>query len=179
MNPPNDHRDVYFESQFSSEDHQGYVHWVQGQYDGYWEAQVATKLGTALLMTAGVALAEANAAIALLDTQEIFPGDEQYTEKLNAFLTVVRRRRMLLSPQLTPIFGHHSQEPLVEIGWYKVARTVTIEGAIEEASIILDCANTAIVDGLLSKVLESAGTKKPLAARIFSNLRKARRESFK
>lgn len=168
-----DHSSILFSSGITP-DGEGCVRWQQGQYEGYWETWKATNLATALLLVAGIALAEGNLSEGLLESQDLKPDSEEYKFKQAQVLYLIRSTRQEIHPQLSPIFGYHTQQPLVEIGWYKTARTVTIEGAVEEAKIILEAANAAIVDGLLSKSMSAAGIKDRLQQKVFQKMREGR-----
>jgi hypothetical protein len=169
-----DHSTIHFSSAIDDSSGVVYVRWLQGQYEGYWEAEIAINLATALLLVAGVALAEATLSEALLESQDLKPDSEEYKVKQAQVLHLIRSTRMEIHPQLQPIFGYHTQQPLVEIGWYKTERTTTIEGAIQEAKIMLEAANTAIIDGLLSKSLTASGIKDRLQQKVFQKMREAR-----
>ncbi len=169
-----DHNHILFSSGITL-DGKGCVRWQQGQYEDYWGAEKAINLATALLLVAGIALAEGNLSEALLGiSQDVEPGAEEYKIKQAQVLHLIRSTRQEIHPQLSPIFGYHTQQPLVEIGWYKTARTVSIEGAIEEAKIILEAANAAIVDGLLLKSMAAAGIKDRLQQKVFQKMREGR-----
>jgi hypothetical protein len=168
-----DHNHILFSSGITT-DGQGCVRWQQGQYEDYWAAEKAINLATALLLVAGIALAEGNLSCALIESQDVEPGTEEYKMKQAQVLHLIRSTRQEIHPQLSPIFGYHTQQPLVEIGWYKTARTVTIEGAVEEAKIILEAANAAIVDSLLSRSMTAAGIKDRLQNKVFQKMREGR-----
>lgn len=168
-----DHDHIFFSSGIAPGG-DGCVRWQQGQYDGYWETERAINYATALLLVAGIALAEGTLSEALLETQDLKPDTEAYKAKQAQVLHLIRSTRMEIHPQLSPIFGYHTAQPLVEIGWYKTARTVSIEGAMEEAKIILEAANAAIVDGLLSKSMTAAGIKDRFQQKVFQKMREER-----
>jgi hypothetical protein len=173
MSDLTDHSSILFSSGISP-DGDGCVRWQQGQYEDYWGADKAINLATALLLVAGIALAEGNLSEGLLESQDVEPGTEAYKVKQAQVLHLIRSTRQEIHPQLSPIFGYHTQQPLVEIGWYKTSRTVSIEGAVEEAKIILEAANAAIVDSLLSKSMTAAGIKDRLQQKVFQKMREGR-----
>lgn len=174
MIDPTNHSSILISSGIAP-DGSGCVRWQQGQYDGYWEPEHATNYATALLLVAGIALAEGTLSEGLLESLEIEPETEVYKAKLAQILHLIRATRMEIHPQLKPIFGYHSQQPLVEIGWYKTARTVSIEGAMEEAKTMMEAANAAIVDGLLSRSMTAAGIKDRLQHKVFKKMREGRK----
>jgi hypothetical protein len=171
--PVRSHSDIFFSSHIA--DGVGVVQWQQGQYTGLWEPEAAIKVGAAMLLVAGVSLAEGTIAVALLNGQKLTPGTPEHMQELSNILQVIRATRIEIDSCLRPIFGYHSQEPLVEIGLYKTARTVSVDGAVEEATIILEVANAAIIDGLLDTALTKAGVKGRLQEKVFANLRLARK----
>jgi hypothetical protein len=166
------HDSIFFTSHIA--DGVGVVQWRQGQYTGLWEPAAAIKIGSAILLVAGISLAEGTIAVALLNGQQLTPGTPEYLQELSNILQVIRSTRVEIEDCLRPVFGYLSQQPLVEIGLYKTARTVTIDGALEEAAIIIEVANAAIVDGLLEAALTKAGVKGKLQERVFANLRSGR-----
>jgi hypothetical protein len=176
MNQITDHSSILFTSQVAP-DGRGFVQWQQGQYSGHWDAQQAIALGTALLLVTGCSLSEGSIVLSLMKEQDIDPASEEYKLKQGEILQAIRATRVEITDSLKPIFGYHSQQPLVEIGWYKTARTVTIDGAMEEARLILEAANAAIVDGLLSRSMTKAGVKDKLQQKVFTNLREGREAS--
>jgi hypothetical protein len=173
MNNLADHSSILFSSGIAP-DGDGCVRWQQGQYEDYWGAEKAINLATALLLVAGIALAEGNLSEGLLESQDLEIGTEEYKLKQAQALRLIRSTRQEIHPQLSPFFGYHTQQPLVEIGWYKTVRIVSIEGAVEEAKIILEAANAAIVDSLLSRSMTAAGIKDRLQHKVFQRMREGR-----
>jgi hypothetical protein len=171
-----DHNSILFTSNIAP-DGRGFVQWQQGQYSGHWDAEQAIALGTALLMVTGIAMTEGSIAISLMREQDLHPSSDEYQLKLREILQAIRASRFEITDALKPIFGFQSQQPLVEIGWYKTARTVSIDGAMEEARLILEAANAAIVDGMLSRSMTEAGIKDKLQQKVFNNLREGREAS--
>jgi hypothetical protein len=73
-----DHSHILFSSGITL-DGEGCVRWQQGQYEDYWAAEKAINLATALLLVAGIALAEGNLSEGLLGiSQDLEPGTEEY-----------------------------------------------------------------------------------------------------
>lgn len=169
-----DHSSISFDCAIDPKDHTTYVHWQQGQYEGYWETSEAIAKGTALILVAGISLAEANIMMGLLLAFDLEPGTEEYEAKCAQTLQLIRSSRVDLPSNLKPIFGYKTQQPLVEIGWYKTARTVSIEGALEEAQIILEAANAAITDSLLDRSMAGAGIKDRFRQKVFDKMREIR-----
>jgi hypothetical protein len=131
------------------------VEWQQGQYNGCWDAEGAILMAESLLLVAGMSFAEAYIAHEMVSKlEEAIPGVETHEAKV---WSSIRSARILDMKCLRPIFGHRTRQPLVEIGWYKTTRTVSIEGAIQEAGLIVSAANTAIMDASLAEVLRARG----------------------
>jgi len=167
--PITNHDKIFISSAFTEEG-KPLVCWKQGQYQGTWDTDSAIAIGTGILLVAGMSLAEGTIAITLLQSQEIDPDNEEYKIKLNQILQMIRSNRMHVSDLLKPIFGYYTQQPLIEIGCYKTARTLTIEGAMKEARLILEAANAAITDALLYQAMTKAGVKDNLQQKVFKNL---------
>jgi hypothetical protein len=176
MNLITDHSYIFFTPHIAP-DGRGFVQWQQGQYSGHWDAEQAIALGTALLLVTGCSLSEGSIILSLMKEQDIDPASEEYQLKQSEIFQAIRTTRVEITESLQPIFSYHSQQPLVEIGWYKTARTVTINGAMEEARLILEAANAAIVDGMLSRSMTKAGVKDKLQQKVFNNLREGREAS--
>jgi uncharacterized SAM-binding protein YcdF (DUF218 family) len=149
-----DHESILFSSAIG-EGLQPLVKWQQGQYSGLWIAEGAILMAESLLVVAGMSFSEAYIASGLTEMIAENSGEKELS---NARIwQAIRASRVAEMEYLRPIFGTRTGQPLIEVGWYKTARTVSIEGAIEEAGLIMSAANTAIVDVSLSAVLAKRG----------------------
>lgn len=153
-----------------------------GEASGIITATDARKRAFALINA--IALAQAEGGIFKALAPEIKPvgfgkhKPNKQEEMAVGILHLIRDVRAPLPPDIEPIFGYHTQQPLIKYSWGNKSGTLEIDTAKHHAQVLLEVAEAAETDSFFYKFCEGQNLDKQVAEDILREFSLFRQQNW-